>query len=359
MLCQMQSECKKIYPKDLVEYTFFPYACKLKDVADYELHRECYVEKYICLQKNEKEIKVPCMVAIEQKKILIEYRTFNSYWKTIGNKICSAINKHRSQDERMTLRDVNQQMVNLKWAQMPTKVARINKDCVIEYKGKNIPIEHQRMISKRATAMDDAKIKYVFSKTDQLYHDKSCHLVAKIPYWDFEASEDVPENREKCQKCYRAMLIRNAIGTDIKHFAWYTRFFSRGKLSTSVLDSFLSQKQLVLQMLTINEMQVTCKEDTWIIVMEDKGTTCQYQLYHNNYYIKNRERIMKAGYHLQSNQPLNLMRILLYISNYDWRVHLDTLPDAVVVDGLEKGKRHWRDKWVALIIRIWSKLKKR
>lgn len=61
----------------------------------------------------------------------------------------------------------------------------------------------QRFISKRASAMEDNRVRFVYAKSDRFVHDKSCQLVEKIKYWDFGALEKLPEDRDFCPHCKR------------------------------------------------------------------------------------------------------------------------------------------------------------
>ena len=64
-------------------------------------------------------------------------------------------------------------------------------------------------------------------------------MVEKIKYWDFGALEELPDDREFCPHCKRRILIRNAIKHDTKRFAWYLRFFEKGRVSNRVVEKFL------------------------------------------------------------------------------------------------------------------------
>lgn len=136
------------------------------------------------------------------------------------------------------------------------------------------------------------------------------------------------------------ILIRNAIKSDTKRFAWYVRFFEKGRISNRVLDNFLSGTDVKLHMESIDELIVKCNEDTWHIKTNSQGT---YALYHNNYVmVSDEERYITSGFHLQKYHPSYLPGILAYIQGYDWQKHLKAKtvsePEPVVEIELEEKK---------------------
>lgn len=329
-----------VFCDELKGYTFCPYTGGLKSVPAYCENREVFEDAQIFLIKDisGKLIKIPCNIVESCKKIFINDGNFNKYWKRISEKLGRGM-----EEENNTLQTSVNQMVDLSLLENPVRSAVINDAYVIEYKGKKQDIELQRMISKRAEAMDDCRIRFVYAKSNQLVHDKACKDVEKIPYWDFGASKELPDNRVLCPHCIRKIYIRNAIKGHAKNATWYFRFMDKGRVGTKVLERFLYDKNTKIHMDNLEELRVMHKEDTWIIRMNEQGMC---RLYHNNYTILDEnERYITDGFHEQKNHPMFLAWIIDYIEGYDWRKHLKTnveiteeLPKEICSDVVEKNE---------------------
>ena len=76
----------------------------------------------------------------------------------------------------------------------------------------------------RSSKMDNRRLKYAYSKRQMVLHDKACDLVRYIPDMDFDMVETIPKGMTIYKKCYRMVLIRNAIGDDAKKMNAYLRF---------------------------------------------------------------------------------------------------------------------------------------
>ena len=282
-------------------YLFCPYAGPLKKVPEYSENKAAFEEIQILLVVNERGRVVKVPGNIGEKKLFINEANFNKFWKAITDTIPLA-------QADLTL--LNRQ----------GQSACIGEDFKIQYEETDIDIETERMLSKKAVALDDHRIGFVYAKSGRYVHDKSCPLIDKIRYWDFEASENLPEGRELCPKCVREIYIRNAIKNDRKHFSHYSLFFEKGTVSNHVLEEFLYGTGAEIQMDTPDELFVKYKKDTWKIKM-DENQLCR--LYHNNYVmLSERERYITSGFHLQKDSPLYLGGVLLYLKEYDWQKHL-------------------------------------
>ena len=320
---------------EIVEYTFFPYVDKLKEVPGYSECREEFEDSKIFIVNSAtgKLIKIPCNIVEQRKQIYINEGNFNKYWSMISEGVCRGIRKCARTDVTQSMMN---DKVNLSLVESASRTAGINNAYQIEYRGKEIDIETQRMISKRASALEDNRIRFVFAKNDNFVHDKSCELVEKIKYWNFDASEKLPEGREICPHCKKRLYVRNAIKMDTKRFVWYIRFFDKGRASSRVVEKYLGSGKAELHMDSINKLQIKYNEDTWIIQMDKEGLC---SLRHNNYVMVNEhERYITSGFHMQKYHPPYLPGILAYIDGYDWTKHLEAKADiseVVVVDVAE------------------------
>lgn len=312
-----------LFCDELQKYTFFPYAGKLKHLPEYSDWKTEFedVRIFLFVNRNKKPVKVPCNILEQQKKIYISEGTFNKHWKYINKGICRAIANKNNGKNKVTYEDINNR-VDLSLLQSANRKAKISKDFLIIYKKNQFDIETQRLISKRASALDDHRYKFVYARSDVFVHDKSCPLVEKIDCRDFGALEDLPNDRKLCPRCKKRIYIRNAIKNDNKCFPWYFRFFDQGRVGVNLLEEILMNGKAELYMQTINELQITYKEDTWLISMEKQG---KYTLKHNNYVmVSGVERCITSGFHDQKCHTAHLAGILCYIEGYDWKKHLET-----------------------------------
>ncbi len=311
-----------IFCDEMVGYTIYPYICKLKEIKSQSKENAVFEDAHIYLMNHMTGtlVKVPCNIVEEEKEIYMTDGNFNKYWAIISANIWRYVNGNENHlhISQYSMND----MVNLKYAEKPPKLVRIDKNYKLEYKGVELDIETQRLISKRASALDDSKIKYIYKKSGGFVHDRSCDMVEKIGYMDFEASEELPPDRELCPRCIRQIYIRNSIKNDNKKFAWYKRFMEKGNVSFKTIKRFLSEGNVELHMDNINELQVKCHEDTWIIKLNDNG---KYKLYHNNYVMVNEtERYITSGFHLQKCHHTTVSAMLEHIEKYSWEKHLET-----------------------------------
>ena len=179
-------EPRFVFADEIMEYTFIPYVDKLKDIPGVKENRDAFEDARIFLLVLDKKIikKVPCNIVEDQKKIYMTDGNFNKYWKLISERLCCG--EQRKSEESISQADMNQK-VDFTYVENPYRRAEIDSNYTITYKGRVPDIEVQRLVSKRASALDDNRYRYVYSKSDKVVHDKTCHLVEKIKYWDFEA----------------------------------------------------------------------------------------------------------------------------------------------------------------------------
>lgn len=335
-----RNEVRCVFSDELCGYTFVPYSGSMKKIPEYAEKKAQFAEARIFLVKNTDRTfrRVPCSIAMEEKKVYLTEDNFNKYWREISGRIQKAPGEEREDGKAVTEKGRNRQ-IDLSLLVTPFRTAQVNENYVIEYKGIDPDIKVQRLISRRAAALDDNKIKYVFSIKDNLVHDKSCKAAEKISYEDFEASQILPENREMCPACRGKIYIREAIGDDSRHYAWYVRMFQRGRVSTTGLEEFLLHAGAKLYMEAPDTMLAKYREDTWKIKMDEQ---CRCKLYHNNYrMLSETEREIADGFHLQSRRPMWLPQALKYIQGYDWEEHIRLRSEAGKPEakGEEKGEK--------------------
>ncbi len=333
----IKTEVDYIFCDDITDYTVYPYANSMKDIPGYQRNKKEYQGVFIFLydEKKGKTISVPCNIHFDKKEIYISEGNFNKYWRSISLKICNAT--RMLEDNPLIEHSSINDMVDLAYAQKSNRTVSI-KSYKLSYTVVEIDIDAQRLISKRASAFEDNKIRYVYNKKGGCVHDKSCELAQNIDYLDFAASENLPVERDLCHRCKRKILIRNAIKNDNKKFAWYDRFFEKGNAGFNVLERFLTTGNVELYMDLFSELQVKYKDDTWIIKRLESG---KHELYHNNYVmINDNDRLISSGFHPQNCYCNSLNGIIRYIVNYDWEKHLIAKnKENVQIDGIEKEKK--------------------
>lgn len=320
---QITDECTPVFCDELDGYTFCPYVGKVKQDPLYQAHREEAVPaKIYYIDKSNGELAgMQCIIVEKTKQIYVAEGTFNAYWRSVSKRLCGFL---RENGTPSLSHSAMNKYVDLSLAKKAGYDVRINYNFQLSYEKveKEIDIEEQRLQSKRASAMDDCRIRFVFDKCDDLVHDKSCRLVQGIILHNFGATETVPENRRVCERCRRSLYIRKAIKTDTKHFAWYKHFFDRGWVSTDLLEKYLWNEAAELHMDSPDELRIKYREDTWIILMKSEE---DYVLLHNNYeMIGEKERYITSGFHEQSRFATRLSKVMKYIDGYDWNKHFVT-----------------------------------
>lgn len=315
------TETKEILCEELIDYSIYPYAGKMKEIPAYRERRSDFEEANICIQnsKTGSYTYAPCIVGTFRGDMYITVGAFNKYWSLIkANILSSAIEDGKILEHVQS--DINS-IVNLAYAGKPGKSVVLGDNDIIEYKGLEHDIETQRLISKRASALDDSRTKFVYAKNGGYVHDRSCLSVEHIGYRDFEASTELPKDRDICPRCRLLVCIRNAIGEDNKKFAWYRRFMEKGNVPYKVIEKHFLKGNMKLHMDVFSELQVRCNEDNWIIKRTEDG---KHQLYHNNYVMINEtERNITSGFHPQKCPYTNVAGMLKYIEGYTWQKHLE------------------------------------
>lgn len=318
----------------LTEYTFIPYRGNL---AVNVPAGEALVDTTIVLHYWDTGMKrlIPVNADLEKKRIYIEEKSFNSYWKEIQAAVLQERRIQAVPGKAAGLSGpVERDMVDLSLYEDESRKAVLCKN-KIKIVGKPLNEETRMLQSRRASAMDNKKIRYVFSEKDNIVHDKACSLVKNISDRDFRASEELPEDRILCCVCTRMVYIRKACGDDFKNFGMYQHFFRRGRVGLKEMDRLVNEYGAAIHMEDEDTMRVKCGEDQWKLTLTgDGGVT----LLHNNYVMVNdTERYISGGYHEQNLPPgCNLTGALRCIEGYTWDGHLQAMATRRTDEQLEK-----------------------
>lgn len=82
-----------------------------------------------------------------------------------------------------------------------------------------VVLKKQHLASKKANALNNSRIYYIFSQSDGTLHDKTCEKVSMIKN-DFMELEEIPKKYNLCSKCRRKVYIRNTIEVNKKFFSF-------------------------------------------------------------------------------------------------------------------------------------------
>ena len=305
-----EKEC--IFCDELDEYIFCLYTKKLNQTKSFiELKKQMQEMLIYLPDYNSKGyIDVPCLVVKEQKKIYMVDSIFNQYWIRISFEI----------GKQILQQDINSR-VDLSYLETDTRFAYIGTNYQIEYKGRCIDIKKQHLASKKANALNNSRIYYIFSQSDGTLHDKTCEKVSMIKN-DFMELEEIPKKYNLCSRCRRKVYIRNAIEVNKKFFLLYEKYLLKLKIRENKLKQFLwdGKIKLHIDQEIPNRLYIKCEEDNWYIQPLQDHT---YELYHNNYRIaENGERVIYEGFHRQNFIYKSGEALFCYVENYDWQVHL-------------------------------------
>ncbi|MBO5523119.1 MAG: hypothetical protein J5986_05515 [Roseburia sp.] len=305
---------------DLLNYKIFPYRGKLKTVIGKENTAE---NAYILMDTDRKHevYRIPVNVSEEKKRIYIAEANFNRYWKNISSMIFAGLRKEVIGKQKFyPFQDMVETYVDLSFYENEHRKAVLE-----HYQVKIIGIqpteEVQKLQSRRASAMDNKKLVYVYSDGKMLFHDKSCPLVKEISDTDFRACAELPENALLCEECRERMYIRRACGEDFKRYNAYHHFFRKGHVNIRIIQELVGDYQGKIHLEGIDTLRVICGEDTWKIRIDDAG---KITLLHNNYVMVNdEERYILSEFHNQ-NLPKNISMTgaIQYLENYTWEKHL-------------------------------------
>ena len=322
-----------ITEEELSDYIIVPYRGKFKgnmwadiksddEPADFEKPADACVELVDPITNVRKRVSVN--VDPEEKRLYIEENNFNCYWKKMKNAIFQR-NRLQSFLEKTGLpayADADDQ-VDLSLYENGNRQAVIRHDRITII-GKPLDEAARILQSKRASAMDNKKLRYVFSASNRFVHDKACPLVKNISDTDFRASEELPEGRTCCLFCTDMMYIRKGCGDDFKNCRLYQQFFRRGHIDEKELGKLINEYQADIHIEDKDTLRIKCGEDQWMLSLKPDG---QATLMHNNYIMINeKERYISGGFHDQNLLPgSSAVRALHYLEAYKWEGHLTAM----------------------------------
>lgn len=187
---------------------------------------------------------------------------------------------------------------------------------VITASAEVIPVKEES--EERHRIMSNEKIKYLYSKQENIIHDKHCMCAKCIPDEEMLWSEEYLSELTPCSDCMiRAYVVVGA--KDPKEVDKYLAFFEKSQMSTGQIRNIYVELGMKTR-ISMDAMTIWYKEDAWRIKnLPKKG---HVQLYHNNYAIRKRGvREFTQGFHVQSPacSDTNIDYALNIIKNYEYK----------------------------------------
>lgn len=315
----MQADCV-ITENRLEECTIVPYRGSLKEYMDSGGEIQTAIVELLN-EKDHTRRRIKVEFCDAENRIYIAEKEFNRTWKVIAQCLLKVktMRAYRIGNPVPSVASVEEQ-VDLSFYETESRKAVLERGQV-KLVGKPVSEEQQQLMMKRSSAMDNKKIVYAYSATDDKVHDKACPLVKQISNRDFRASETLPEGRWLCLNCRMMMVVRRGCGDDFKHYDMYKRFFQKGGVRVEAVEELVDGYHARIRMEDPDTLWVKCKEDQWKVVLNGER---KVTLLHNNYMMVGEDqRYIFGGFHNQtSSGSVNMAYALKLIEGYTWEGHL-------------------------------------
>lgn len=128
----------------------------------------------------------------------------------------------------------------------------------------------------RHRIMSNQKIKYLYSRKENIIHDKHCSCAKYIPDEDLLWSEEYVTNLKPCSDCMVQAYV-SAGAKDPKEIEKYRAFFDKTQLSIDQIRNIYVENGMKTR-ISMDAMTVWYKEDTWRIKYLPKKGHVQIQI---------------------------------------------------------------------------------
>lgn len=184
-----------------------------------------------------------------------------------------------------------------------TKKGRLGKRQIIVVEKNKLPTKQK------------VKSKFVLVKSTQMLHDKDCHYVSRVKYYEEVNSIDEQQEIRFCKKCYRKAVLRNGV-TDFSNYDVYNDFFEKNGVDERILFDLFVRNHARATVLS-NAIRIQCKEDTWKLNLSSYSGNIILE--HNNY-VRSMfgNRYMDKGFHRQKIKAKTVSGALKYVMTYDY-----------------------------------------
>ena len=156
--------------------------------------------------------------------------------------------------------------------------------------------ENDRLARMRKHKLNDPYNRYIFHREKRILHDRTCRAAEKIPDGYFEMCHEFTFEMPSCRECRVRAVIRKCIDTP-EDIEAAEGFFNRIIADAGDIYKLLRHKGAAIRCISPNIMEFAVNEDTWRLQYTQKSHIVR--LLHNNYCIKEKERIIEKGFHEQ------------------------------------------------------------
>ena len=173
-------------------------------------------------------------------------------------------------------------------------------------------IERQRLLSNE-------KIKYFWDKDEKLLHYKTCTVARHIEDKNLMYSGEYNPSMKQCPVCAMHAYV-SAYAKDPESYTAYEKAYKELGMSHRILRRMYIDCDISTRR-TSDGIILIHNGEWWKIVKGyEKG---HVRLYHNNYYMKDGQKVKCDGYHEQITErnKQNIDNILKQIIGYDYSHH--------------------------------------
>lgn len=188
--------------------------------------------------------------------------------------------------------------------------------------------EAKQISEKRQAILDDPEIKFIFDPRENIVHDRSCPLAAKITDRNLRYTKNYPAHIRQCPECAKKAYIRNG-AYDFINYQRYADLYQDMNVDESQLYHIYVECRMKTTV-SPGRLNISYLEDSWIIQKlhksPDDPAASDVCLFHNNYTIEDGKREFDGGYHVQNGwmDQTTFQAAIHYIENYHWTMaHVD------------------------------------
>ena len=200
-----------LWGQDLVDGKIVLYSGRLKEAKiDNRIRERIVTAGLIFFNYRSPDFLKASMVKWdpELNAIYLPVESFPRIWKFLKTIVRNGMNLKKQAGLDCTI-ERPEDIIDLSLLDNNARIAFIQNDKVA-YKSKELSQEEKRLIGNKQRLLDDRKNMYFYSDEEEIYHDKDCSMVKKIPIVSFKASATKPLGKSPCTACVRRMLIREA-----------------------------------------------------------------------------------------------------------------------------------------------------
>jgi hypothetical protein len=318
-----------VWGEEIINSKIYVYPKKLKNIPDYKKLGKRVVPCGFAFVKHEnfQVGAVHVYINLDNYDTYIAEPIFLAHWKQLKVGIGIGIEIAKREGKPCNAQ-TPEDLVDLRYMEREQSkpVFKGGKIVYIQNVAQEAEIEEssaklQKAARIKQSLLDNPKMIYFYDKDRDVVHDRSCSKIVGIEPECFKASETAPEGRTFCKECQRMLLMRIATYPNNKQAAICKRILMQHNISIAATNRFVLNYRMKFHATDLDEMQVSCGEDKWII-KNLQGKTIS--LWHNNYVkTSDTERYITDGYHDQKYRTSKLIQTLTYISEYTWQRHLD------------------------------------